>query len=156
MTFETDVPHTRPMRLVLIFALIALLPGSALVHAGSEDPRWVTLPGGRKIRAEVARTPEELSRGLMFRSHLPDDHGMLFIFDRSEPHLIWMKNTPIPLDIIWMDDQRKIIHIEIRVPPCRADPCPIYGPSQGSRYVLEVNGGKAAEWGMSVGMPLQF
>lgn len=69
---------------------------------------------------------------------------MLFIFDDMvSKRGFWMKNTLIPLDIIWLDDQRKIVHIEQDVPPCVQDPCPSYGPDDVmSKYVVEINAGK--------------
>ena len=91
------------------------------------------------VRVEVVQKPDELSRGLMFRKSLPANAGMLFIFPKSDIYPFWMKNTLIPLDIIWLDETQKIVHIEHDVPPCSSDPCPVYTPPFTARYVLEVN-----------------
>jgi uncharacterized membrane protein (UPF0127 family) len=116
----------------------------------------MTLPDGRPLQVEIARTSMERSRGLMFRTDLPEDRGMLFIFERPGKNQFWMKNTLIPLDILWMDDRKRIIHIAYQVPPCQLDPCPMYGPSADSHYVLEVKAGVAHKRGLRIGMPLQF
>jgi len=105
---------------------------------------------------EIARTTTEQMRGLMFRTFLPEDHGMLFIFKHPGNNRFWMKNTLIPLDIIWMDEKKKIIHIEYQVPPCKMDPCPVYGPTMESLYVLEVNAGVAHRRDLQIGTRLRF
>lgn len=142
-------------RLLLAIFLIA----AAGASSGQEPtPSTVPLilPDGKSLLVETARTPAERSRGLMFRSLLAADHGMLFIFERPGKNRFWMKNTLIPLDIIWLDERKRIIHIEYQVPPCQRDPCPVYGPSADSRYVIEVNAGVVHDRGLRIGMALQF
>ena len=74
------------------------------------------------------RTPEEQAQGLMFRESLTENTGMLFPFPDKGVHRFWMKNTMIPLDMIWMDADGKVIFVSADTPPCKADPCPSYGP----------------------------
>jgi len=102
------------------------------------------------ISAEVADTPERRAQGLMFRDSLPEDSGMLFIFETESLHPFWMKNTLIPLDMIWIDSELKIVHIEYAV-PCTASECETYGPGSPSKYIIEVNGGFTGEHGVGVG-----
>jgi len=137
---------------------IFLVAIASPIHGQEPAPSTLkmTLPDGQPLQVEIADTPMEQTRGLMFRTDLPEDHGMLFIFDRPGKNRFWMKNTLIPLDILWMDDRKRIIHIEYQVPPCKMDPCPAYGPSAESHYVLEVKAGVAHKRGLRVGMPLQF
>lgn len=108
------------------------------------------------IDVEVVRREEELHRGLQFRKSLDPDSGMLFIFKESRPYAFWMKDTLIPLDMIWMDDTRKIVHVEHNVPPCAADPCPSYPPRHEALYVLEVNAGYAAALGLQLNDQAEF
>ena len=108
------------------------------------------------INVEVVQKEEELHRGLQFRKSLDLDSGMLFIFQKSGPYAFWMKDTLIPLDMIWMDDTRKIVHIEHNVPPCAADPCPRYTPTAEALYVLEVNAGYAATLGLQLNDQAEF
>lgn len=88
-------------------------------------------------------------RGLQFRSHLPANRGMLFIFkDENQIQKFWMKDTRIPLDMIWLDQEGRIIEVLEDVPPCVADPCPVYGPDEPAAYVLELNAGTADDLGL--------
>jgi len=103
----------------------------------------VFLPSGREIMAELAVTPAERERGLMFREKLEPDQGMLFVFEEEDLYSFWMKNTLIPLDIIWINCHQQIVHIEKNVPPCTQDPCPGYRPRQPALYVLELKAGQA-------------
>ncbi|MCU0653655.1 MAG: DUF192 domain-containing protein [Candidatus Pacebacteria bacterium] len=100
---------------------------------------------------EVASTPEARDTGLMFRKQLDRDRGMLFVFDRDGSYHFWMKNTLIPLDIIWIGSDRRIAYISKNTPPCNSDPCPQYGPSSPARYVLEINAGQTDAVGARIG-----
>jgi uncharacterized protein len=112
--------------------------------------------GQRKcVRVEVASSPEELMRGLMNRTSLPSDAGMIFIFKDAGIHPFWMKNTLIPLDMVWVSNESRIVHIASAV-PCAADPCMHYTPRSPSSYVVEVNGGFAQEYGLRVGGPVSI
>lgn len=90
------------------------------------------------IKVEVADTPEERSHGLMFRESLCDNCGMLFVFENEDYHNFWMKNTIIPLDMIFISEDNKIIDI-IQAEPCKEDPCQVYKPKEKAKYILEVN-----------------
>ncbi len=138
--------------------LIFIIATAAVTYGQKPLPSTIrmTLPDGKPLEVEIARTPLELNRGLMFRTDLPEDRGMLFIFERPGKNQFWMKNTLIPLDILWMDDRKRIIHIAFQVPPCKLDPCPVYGPAADSHYVLEVKAGVAHKRGLRIGMPLRF
>jgi len=92
----------------------------------------------------------------MFRDSLGQYEGMLFVFDEDSQCSMWMKNTLIPLDILWVDRGKKIVHIEKNVPPCRSSPCPVYRSSAYVRYVLEVNAGFTDNHRINVGDTLDF
>lgn len=150
------VSHTSKVKKILF--LILLITAADVCYGLEPTTSTVplTLPDGKLLQVETARTPSEQARGLMFRTLLPEDHGMLFIFKRLGKNRFWMKNTLIPLDIIWLDARKRIIHIEYQVPPCKLDPCPDYGPSADSLYVLEVNSGVVHKRGLQIGMALTF
>jgi uncharacterized membrane protein (UPF0127 family) len=116
----------------------------------------VFFANGKSVTAELAVSDEERARGLMFREKVLADQGMLFVFEREDLHAFWMKNTLVPLDMIWLDSQRRVIHIAADVPPCKEDPCPSYGPETPARYVLELRAGGAAANGIKTGDQLQF
>ncbi|OGW51916.1 MAG: hypothetical protein A2V62_06950 [Nitrospirae bacterium RBG_19FT_COMBO_58_9] len=110
------------------------------------------------IHAELADTPQKRAEGLMYRTHLGADRGMLFTFLQAQAWTFWMKNTKIPLDIIWMNDKKQIIHIEPNVPICtrQDDSCPQYRPNDEALYVLELAGGRAESLKLQRGAKLQF
>ena len=111
--------------------------------------------GGQEIFLEVAATPQQQSLGLMYRDALPDDRGMLFPVSPARPVSFWMKNVPVPLDMVFIY-QGTIRAISASVPPCTADPCPTYGPgSQPIDKVIELRAGRAAELGLAVGDPIE-
>ena len=92
-----------------------------------------------KINAEIADDSNEIARGLMFREKLDKNSGMLFIFKNEYYQTFWMKNTLIPLDMIFINSSKKIVDIKLAV-PCLRDPCLLYRSSRPSKYVLELNG----------------
>jgi uncharacterized protein len=103
----------------------------------------VESPSGRSrtVRVEVVRTPAEMARGLMFRERLDEDEGMLFVFPESAEHVFWMKNTLIPLDMIFVDEARTVVGIVASAAPETTTPRTVGTPS---RFVLEVIGGWSA------------
>ncbi|MFM2431698.1 MAG: hypothetical protein RLZZ511_2911 [Cyanobacteriota bacterium] len=103
-----------------------------------------------RIKIAVAASPLQQQIGLMNRTHLPDDEGMLFPFTPARPVAFWMKNTLIPLDMLYIRD-RVIREIKPNVPPCKADPCPSYPSEQLIDNVLELRGGLAEKLGIKVG-----
>ena len=127
-------------------------PTAAPAAAG---PR-VVLPSGAAYKVELARTPEEQVQGLMFRESLAEKSGMLFLFPDNTVHQFWMKNTMIPLDMIWMDREGKVLFVSENTPPCKADPCPTYGPNQPATSVLEIAAGMAKREKVEVGTVIRF
>jgi uncharacterized membrane protein (UPF0127 family) len=107
--------------------------------------------GGRSFSVEIADTQEEQALGLMFRDSMPADEGMLFIFPNEAPRSFWMKNTRIPLDIMYFDKELKMVSISANTPPCRVSRCPSYPSTGPAMYVLELNAGKALELGVGPG-----
>ncbi|MBE9228746.1 DUF192 domain-containing protein [Phormidium sp. LEGE 05292] len=110
---------------------------------------------GEVVQLEVTRTPEEQSLGLMYRRNLPDDRGMLFSFSPAQRVSFWMKNTLIPLDMIFLRDG-VVRAIAANVPPCKQDPCPTYGPNGTIDQVIELRSGRAAELGIKVGQQVKI
>ena len=140
------------MRPTACCCLIALL----LSGCASAGAPWVEL-GGQRYLVEVADDDAERARGLMFRDAMPAERGMLFIHEREEPQAYWMKNTRIPLDILYFDDMRKLVAQQRDVPPCSlGDACPPYPSDAPARYVLELNAGEAARLQLQDGAELKF
>lgn len=118
--------------------------------AKSAETTTVLLKGHR-FSVEIADSPAEREHGLMGRTSMPADHGMLFIFPDSEPRTFWMKNTLIPLDMLFFDASQRLVAVQEDVPPCQADPCPVYPSGVPARYVLELNAGVAGKLGVRNG-----
>lgn len=118
----------------------------------------VRLPDGTKISAQLRLTPEEQATGMMFRTSLPKNEGMLFIHATEEARGYWMFQCEIPLDIIWLDRNRRIVEISKQTPPCRdiAERCPSYGGNARSKYVLELASGMADAHRLQVGDTISF
>ncbi len=145
----------------------AILGVSAILLAGCGNKtvswdefhsRTVTLPDNKKIVAEVMTTQQEMARGMMFRDTLAENRGMLFIHAEPGRYGYWMYQVRIPLDIIWMDENRRIVEIAPNVPGCEGPPekCRSYGGVVRSMYVLELAGGVAAKHALKVGDTLRF
>jgi uncharacterized protein len=111
--------------------------------------------GERKIvfRVEVALTPEEHARGLMYRTQLATDAGMVFVFDQPQIQRFWMKNTLIPLDMIFIGADNRIVGVVESAAPQTEDERLVHAPSQ---YVLEIGGGLSARLGIHAGQPVDF
>jgi uncharacterized membrane protein (UPF0127 family) len=116
----------------------------------------LTLPSGKVLQTEVMVKDEDRMMGLMFRPSLPSDRGMLFLFEQLGKHGIWMKNCKFPIDILWLDENRRVVHLEEAVPPCKADPCPVYAPLREAAYVLELNAKQARREKALVGSEVKF
>lgn len=119
----------------------------------------VTFPNGKSVVAETMLRDIDQMRGMMFRDSLAKDRGMLFIHRAEENVPYWMYQVRIPLDIIWMDHDRRIVEISANTPACTSKAsrdCPSYGGHQKARYVLELAGGGAALYGLKVGDTLSF
>ncbi len=135
--------------------LAAVLALATVTAAPAPQPLCVA-PDGSRIKLELAITDQERADGLMFRDQLAADSGMLFIFDRDERWPFWMKNTFIPLDLVWLDAAGKVVFVRADVQPCRADPCVSYSSPRPARVVLEVNSGYAKAHGIVPGAELRF
>lgn len=133
-----------------------LLSLACLALPGCASDNWVEL-GGQRYGVEVADDEAERARGLMFRDALPEGRGMLFIHEEEAPQAYWMKNTRIPLDILYFDDARRLVAQQRDVPPCSlGNACPSYPSNAPARYVLELNAGEAARLGLRDGSVITF
>jgi uncharacterized membrane protein (UPF0127 family) len=148
----------RRLALIVLF-LLALSAGCGgdNGNSGVSDPTVVieTADGEKEIAVEIADTDDERALGLMGRTSLPEDAGMIFIYPEPAEGGYWMKNTLIPLSIAFYDADGEILRI-LDMEPCRSDPCPVYDP--GVRYAgaLEVNQGAFERWGVREGDRLEL
>ncbi len=108
----------------------------------------------RSVAIEIADEPDEWSQGLMHRTSLADGTGMLFLFPEEKQRSFWMKNTLIPLDILYFDSEGNMVSLHTMT-PCKGDPCPTYGSKGAARYALEVPAGYAKREGITTGWRLR-
>ncbi|MBI2580845.1 DUF192 domain-containing protein [Candidatus Woesearchaeota archaeon] len=155
--FKTVIISASVLFFILFFFAVGL---PNLVHKSGDatgttqtanDRAIVTFyPESLIINAEVANNETEIETGLMFRKSLGENEGMLFIFPTTSVQNFWMKNTLIPLDIVFISEDFTVVKIHHAV-PCHADPCPLYNSGQPIRYVLEVNGNLTTAYGIQEG-----
>ena len=132
------------MRLLLCLLMLTTCTACASGGPGVEL-------GGKRFSVEIADSSQEQALGLMFRDSMPEDQGMLFIFPNEAPRSFWMKNTRIPLDIMYFDKDLKMVSISANAKPCRVSRCPSYPSIAPAKFVLELNAGMASELGVGVG-----
>jgi uncharacterized membrane protein (UPF0127 family) len=128
---------------------------AAAEPAVPSGPR-VVFPDGFVVRVEIVADDESRAQGLMWRDQLRPGTGMLFVFPTDGLYPFWMKNTLIPLDMIWIDAGSRVAAVKFHVPPCKVENCPSYSPDATARYVLEVAGGVAEAHGLKAGDTVRF
>lgn len=138
----------------MIIAGVAIVAISMLYRPSSTNPRQLITVQGHAISAEIAQTAMARAQGLMHRSELPAGEGMLFVFPDDKARQFWMKNTLLPLDILFFDRKGHLVSMASHAMPCTADPCQIYRSDFPARYVVEVPADTAKKWNLRIGAPL--
>jgi len=142
-----------------ITLLSVLLTATAALASAAPATTRLTLPSGKALTVEVMVKDEDRQMGLMFRPSLAPDRGMLFLFEQPDFHGIWMKNCKFPIDILWLDEEKKVVHLDEAVPPCTAKEdknCPVYYPLRRASFVVELNSGQARHEKAVVGSTIKF
>ncbi len=147
---------------ITLLILIAL-PFAAIIFFCARDIQEPKIDNAPKIclenkcfDIEIARTEEEKRTGLMNREHLDSDMGMLFLFENEGVYDFWMKNTLIPLDIIWIGENKEVVFIKENAMLCKLENCETFHSTQKAKYVLEINGGLAEKYGIKAGDKTDF
>ncbi|MBI2414894.1 DUF192 domain-containing protein [candidate division WWE3 bacterium] len=153
------LPNILPMASVLVF--VSVFTYLIFFRYSKDNQIKSVRVGGKEVMVEIASTQAQLAKGLMFRKELGENSGMLFIFPKSGTHSFWMANTYIPLDIIWLNENKEIVYISANTPPCTETGnllavCKSYFPNKKAKYVLEVNGGWAEKNKVRVGDNVEF
>jgi uncharacterized membrane protein (UPF0127 family) len=144
---------------ILAMMALGLLLGGHYLMSTSHGPEslLVTFPSGTQMHVEVVDNPLMLQAGLAFRDSLPPDWGMLFIYDRAEFHRFTTRQYRFPVDLLWLDEARRVILLAEQVAPCAAEQCPSYGPaSQKDRYVIATRAGFVQREHLAPGADLRF
>ena len=143
----------KKQELIIILILVTII--AVLAYANSKQIEEVCFKSNC-FEVELAKTPEQRSIGLMNRESLDQDKGMLFIFDAQGVNSFWMKNTFIPLDIIWINKDKEIVAIKQDAQPCLEEKCSIIMPYEKSLYVLEINAGLTEKYNIQVRDKVEF
>lgn len=139
--------HTKKIGLVRKFVFIGgvVIIGLVLMFAiKSQKGMTPLLIGQQRLSVEIAKTSQKRSVGLCCRDSLPEDQGMLFVYDEPGDYRFWMKDTKIPLDMFWIDSNKQIVHIERDVQPSSYPKS--FGSTKPAKYVLETNAGFADKY----------
>ena len=128
------------------------------VRSGSNGYRQVNVTvNGLVLIADIAATDEQIVKGLSVKDSLAENEAMLFVFDNEAEYTFWMKNMKFPIDIIWIDSDKTVVHIEHNLQPCSSELlCPTYTPIDDSLYVLETVGGFAERYDIVKGTRVDF
>jgi hypothetical protein len=139
----------------LLFFLLLITVGIALFNINRS--KWAKVCfKDNCFNVELAADPESRSRGLMFRDKLEQSKGMLFIFETEGNYSFWMKNTLIPLDIIWINKNNEVVYMAKNAQPCKESSCSSINPQKNAKYVLEINGGLSEKFSFKVGEKIDF
>lgn len=147
---KTKVRYTESMRSQPLLKWCVTLALVVTVSACADDRPWVEVKGER-YKVTVADDHQSRARGLMFVDHLPEDEGMWFVFRQEAPRAFWMRNTRIPLDIIYLNGQLEVVDIIKNAKPCRSQRCPTYPSARPAQHVLELNAGHSDRLGLNIG-----
>jgi len=151
-----------PLLITIMCAIVAAstLPGCVTTQTSTLNntstistapTHYLVTIGKTRVYAEAANTPEERETGLMNRTSLNENAGMLFVFPTEQKQSFWMKNMRIPLDIVFITADKHVLNVYQSVPPCTTYPCVSYMPSAPIKYVLEVNAGFSQQHGIASG-----
>lgn len=150
----------RAIALMLTLPLFFMLTGipasakdAALATKETETLILKTISGDHSYQVEIADEPAEKALGLMFRRHLPRDHGMIFLYEAPRAMSMWMQNTAIPLDMIFITEDGRVLRTEANTKPFSTD---VIHSGGNAIAVLELNGGEAARIGLKAGDQVDF
>ncbi len=149
------------IKLALVFFVAFIILISPFAFQGHKEKSAILSVSSVCIKnncflVEIADNPSEREIGLMGRKSLDEESGMLFVFEQEGVYKFWMKNTLIPLDMIWIDGGNKIIFIKENAEPCKTNPCEVFGPDEKAKYVLEINGGTTEKMKLKIGDAVEF
>lgn len=155
---DMDKAQTTRVGVLAVVALGLLLAGNYFMSSNQgPEAMLVNFPSGTQLQVEVADSPLLLYSGLAFRDPMPPGWGMLFIYERADFYRRNTRQYRFPVDIIWLDEGKRVLLIQEDAAPCGTEKCPEYGPPQEkSRYVIEARAGFAREEHLALGADLRF
>lgn len=141
--------------LLIIFVLGLIGTGAYFALEPQLRPHVKIHLGDAVFKSRVAKTPEEREKGLSGTRGLNDDEAMLFVYDKDDKWSMWMKDMTYPIDIIWLDKDKKVVYIVKNAPP-ESYPYETFAPKQEARYIVELKAGTVGKKSIVIGTPAQF
>ncbi|MFH0955455.1 MAG: DUF192 domain-containing protein [Candidatus Micrarchaeota archaeon] len=126
------------------------------INSASNPSGTACFENGACLDLEIASTSQARETGLMNRSFLANNAGMLFVFDQTGKYSFWMKNTKIPLDMVWVDSNGWVVEIVSDAQPCTVDSCPLLGGQKDARFVVEANAGFVRQNGVRLNQKVEI
>jgi uncharacterized membrane protein (UPF0127 family) len=152
---DAERARLRKWAIGIIVAITGVLGVMNFMRGTGPTQFVVTAPSGRQILADAAQTPEEQLLGPFFIRNMPADRGFLLVFDDPGYYHLTTRAMHFPVDLIWLNQSREIIHVERALQPCAEDPCPKFGPQEPDAvYVLQMLGGYAERESLAKGNTL--
>ncbi len=154
----------RQMRKLIPFVIFLLslfiLEGTSKGDYRNNDSKYqsniVVKIKDKSFLMDIAKTSKERKLGLMYKESLDSNKGMIFIYNKEKKHPFWMKNTMIPLDIIWLNKSKQVVYISKNTQPCKQNDCLGIKPNRRAIYVLEINANLSDKLGLSIGDLIEF
>ncbi len=142
----------------LFFAIVIMIFIISFMYfsRNQEKIKSVCIEDKKCFNVQIAETKKEMKIGLSNRSSLNSDSGMLFVFDAENIPYFWMKDMQFPLDIIWINQNMKIVGIEKNLQPCNPANCGLFKPNEKAKYVIEINGNQSGQYNFKVGDFVNF
>ena len=142
--------------LILILVLFLVLALMLFLNSFQKKKQGQVCFRDYCFQVEIAQTPTQRAKGLMFRKELERNQGMLFVFSSEKQHSFCMKNVSFPLDIIWLNENKEVVFLSQDNQPCNTLKCVVIKPTENAKYVLEINGGLINDIGLEIGDQLIF
>ncbi len=145
---------------VIVLVYLFILEGISKGYHENSDLKYqgniVVKIKDKPFLMDIAKTSEERKLGLMYKESLDSNKGMIFIYNKEKKYSFWMKNTMIPLDIIWLTKNKKVVYISKNTQPCKQNDCLSIKPDRRAIYVLEINANLSDKLGLSIGDLIEF
>lgn len=138
-----------------LFFLLAITIFFSISYA-NQKYGIVIFPNGKYFKLEVADTEQTMAKGLMFRKNLDKDKGMVFVYPTPQPSSFWMKNCFIHLDLVWISEKGRILHMLENVPPCYGKNCETYQYNGNAKYVIELHHHTITRFNLKLGQRLDL
>ena len=142
--------------LLFLFILEGISKGDYRNNDSKYQSNIVVKIKDKSFLMDIAKTSKERKLGLMYKESLDSNKGMIFIYNKEKKHPFWMKNTMIPLDIIWLNKSKQVVYISKNTQPCKQNDCLSIKPNRRAIYVLEINANLSDKLGLSIGDLIEF